>query len=136
MGVLMLVSEGRTVGDDADGDVVTKVEEGSGASVGPDMPDVLTRDAPTDKRLSSWLYASSGLKVDVTVGRVTVSDGPTLIVIITTGVDDGVGGVESVGFRSGSGMEEFGSSVETIPPFPPAPFIIERALDSEVHPTN
>ena len=64
-----------------------------------------------------------------TVGRVTVSDGPPGVV--------GIGGaVVSVEFRVGSGTVEFELSVETIPPFPPAPLIIERALDSEVHPTN
>lgn len=64
-----------------------------------------------------------------TVGRVTVSDGPARVV--------GIGGaVVSVEFRVGSGTVKFELSVETIPPFPPAPLIIERALDSEVHPTN
>lgn len=67
--------------------------------------------------------------MDTTVGRVTVSDDPLGVV--------GIGGeVVSVGFMVGSGMVEFEQSVETIPPFPPAPLIIERALDSEVHPTN
>jgi len=132
----MLVNEGRTVEDDADGGVVTEVEGGSDANVGSDILDVLTGDAPTDKRLISWLYASSGLKVDVTVGGVTVLSGPPrvgVIIRVEVGIDCGV---VSVGFRIGSGMVGFGSSVETIPPFPPAPLIIERALDSEVHPTN
>jgi len=91
-----------------------------------------------DKRLISWLYASSGLKVDVTVGRVTVSDGPPRVIVnVTVRVGVGIGGeAGSVEFRIGSGMVGSGSSVETIPPFPPAPLIIERAFDSEVHPTN
>ena len=94
------------------------------------------RDAPSAKRLMSWLYASSGLKVDVTVGRVTGSVGPPRGGV-TVRVDVGTGGgVGSVEFRIGSGTVEFESSVETIPPFPPAPLIIERALDSEVHATN
>jgi len=59
----MLVNEGRRVEEDADDGTVTKVEEGSDASVGSDIPDVLTKDAPTDKRLINWLNASSGLKV-------------------------------------------------------------------------
>lgn len=94
------------------------------------------RDAPSDKRLMSRLYASSGLKVDVTVGRVTISVGPPMdSVVVRVGVGTG-GEVGSVEFRIGSETVEFESSVETIPPFPPAPLIIERALDSEVHPTN
>lgn len=132
----MLVDEGRTVEDVGDG-VVTGVEQGGDASVGSDVLDVLTRDPPADKRLISRLCASSGLKVEVTVGRVTVSCGPPKVTVIVTGVVDGVGGeVVSVEFKIGSGMVEFDPSVETIPPFPPAPLIIERALDSEVHPTN
>lgn len=55
----------------------------------------------------------------------------------TTRVAIGIGGeVESVEFMIGSGMVEFDSSVENIPPSPPAPLMIERALGSEVHPTN
>ena len=132
------VSEGRTPEDDADGGVVREVEEGGDASVGSDMLDVLTSDAPIDKRLINWSHASSGLKVDVTVGRVAVSDGPPrVIVIVSTPVGVWVGGeVVSVWFRVGSGMVEFNPSVENIPPFPPAPLMIERALASEVHPTN
>jgi len=76
MGMPMLVNEGRRVEEDADDDTVTKVEEGSDASVGSDILDVLTKDAPTDKRLINWLNASSGLKVVVTVGSVIVPDGP------------------------------------------------------------
>ena len=132
--MLVPVNEGRTVGDDADDGIVTGVEEGSVGSVGSDIPDVLTRDAPADKRLINLLYASSGLKVVVTVGRVVTPDGPPEGVVR---VDVGIRGeVESVEFRSGSGMVEFDSSVENIPPFPPAPLMIDRALDSEVHPTN
>lgn len=138
MGVLVPVSEGRTPEGDADDGVVREVEEDGDASVGSDTLDVLTSDAPADKRLISWLHASSGLKVDVTVGRVAVSDGPPrVIVIVFTPVSVWVGGeVVSVWFRIGRGMVEFNPSVENIPPFPPAPLIIERALDSEVHPTN
>ena len=133
----MLVDEGRTVEDDVDGGVVTGVEQGGDASVGSDTLDVLTRDPPADKRLASRLYASSGLKVEVTVGRVAVSCGPPKVTVIVTGVVDGVGGgVASVELKIGNGTVESDSSVEIIPPFPPAPLIIERALDSEVHPTN
>ena len=109
------------------------MEEGSDASVGSDMLDVPTKDAPTDKRLINLLNASSGLKVVVTVGRVIVPDGPpggTIRVAVGIG-----GGVGSVGFGIGSGIVECGSSIENIPPFPPAPLMIERALGSEVHPT-
>jgi len=134
MGMSMLVNEGRRVEGGADDGTVTKVEEGSDASVGSDILDVLTKDAPTDKRLINWLNASSGLKVVVTVGRVMVSDGSPGG---ATRVAVGIGGeVESVEFRIGSGMVEFDSSVENIPPSPPAPLMIERALGSEVHPTN
>ena len=133
----MLVGEGRSVEDNVDGGVVTGVEQGGDTGVGSDTLDVLTRDPPADKRLISRLYASSGLKVEVTVGRVAVSCGPPKVIVIVTGVVDGVGGgVMSVGFKIGSGMDESDPSVETIPPFPPAPLIIEKALDSEVHPTN
>jgi hypothetical protein len=129
LGVLVLVEEKRTVEDNAGKGVGAGVQEGSEASVGSDMLDVLTRDPPAHKRLISRLYASSRLKVDVTVGRVIVVD--------TVGVGDGVGGgVVSVEFKMGSGMFEFDRSVETIPPVPPAPLMIERALDPEVHPTN
>jgi len=130
MGMPVPIDEGR----DADDGIVTQVEEGSDASVGSDILDVLTKDAPADKRLISWLNASSGLKVVVTVGRVIVPDGSPGG---TTSVAVGIGGeVESVGFRIGSGVVEFDSSVENTPPFPPAPLIIEKALGSEVHPTN
>ena len=133
----MLVDEGRSVEDDVDGGVVTGMEQGGDASVGSDILDVLTREPPADKRLISRLYASSGVKVEVTVGRVAVSWGPPKVTVIITGVVDEVGGgVVSVEFKIGSGMFEFDPSVETIPPVPPAPLIIERALDSEVHPTN
>ena len=129
----MLANKGRKVEDAYDG-TVTEVEEGSDTGVGSDMLDVPTKDAPADKRLINWLNASSGLKVVVTVGRVIVPDGSpggTIRVVV------GVGGeVESVEFRIGSGMVEFDSSVENIPPTPPAPLMIERALGSEVHPTN
>ena len=132
----MLVDEGRKV-EDTNGGVVTGVEQGGDASVGSEMLDVLTRDAPADKRLIRRSCASSGLKVEVTVGRVAVSYGPPKDTVIITGVVVGVGGgVASVEFKTGSGMDEFDPSVETIPPFPPAPLIIERAFDSEVHPTN
>jgi len=135
--MLMLVDEGRMVEGDAGGGVVTGVEQGSDASVGSDMLDVSTRDAPADKRLIRRLYASLGLKVLVTVGRVAVSRGPPKETVISTGVAVGVGGgVASVEFRTGRGVVESGSFVETIPPFPPAPLIIERALASEVHATN
>lgn len=134
MGTSMLVNEGRRFEEDADDGTVTKVEEGSDASVGSDIPDVLTKDAPTDKRLINLLNASSGLKVVVTVGSVIVPDGPPGG---TTSVAVGIGGeVESVEFMIGSGMVELDSSVENIPPSPPAPLMIERALGSEVHPTN
>ena len=129
----MLVNEGRTVEDDVDGSIVARVE---GTGIGSDMLGALTNDAPAAKRLFSWLYASSGLKVDVTVGRVAVSEDPRVIVTVTP-VGVAIGGeVESVGFMIGSGMVEFKGSVEMTPPFPPAPSIIERALDSEVHATN
>lgn len=132
----MLVDEGITVENGVDGGVVTRVEQGGDADVGLGMLDVLTSDPPADKRLISRLYASSGVKVEVTVGRVAVSCGPPKAIVIVTGVVDGVGGgVVSVEFKIGSGMPEF-PSVETIPPVPPAPLIIERALASEVHPTN
>ena len=134
--MLMLVDEGRRV-EDTDGGVVMGVEQGGDASVGSDMLDVLTRDAPADKRLISRSWASSGVKVEVTVGSVAVSYGPPKDTVIITGVVVGVGGgVVSVEFRVGSGTVEFDPSVDTIPPCPPAPLIIERALDSEVHPTN
>ena len=74
--------------------------------------------------------------MDVTVGGVTVLSGPPRVGVIIR-VDVGIGGgVVSVGFKIGSGMVGFEPSVKTISPFPPAPLIIERALDSEVHPTN
>lgn len=129
MGVLVLVEEGRTVEGDAGGAIVAEVEGGGDGNVGSGVLDVLTRDAPADKRFISLSYASSGLKVDTTVGRVIVSGGPLWVV--------GIGGeVVPVEFRIGSGIVEFSPSVETIPPFPPAPSIIERALASEVHPIN
>jgi hypothetical protein len=134
MGIPISVNEGRRVEEDTDDGIITEVEGCSDASVGSDILDVPTMDAPADKRLFNWLNASSGLKVVVTVGRVMVPDGPSGG---TIRVAVGVGGeVESVESRVGSGMVEFGSSVESIPPFPPAPLMIERALGSEVHPTN
>ena len=132
IGVPMPVNEGRRV-EDVDDSIITEVEEGSDASVDSDILDVPTKDAPADKRLINRLNASSGLKVVVTVGRVVAPGGPPGGNI---GVAVGIGGVESVEFRIGSGMVEFDSSVENIPPSPPAPLMIERALGSEVHPTN
>lgn len=70
----------------------------------------------------------------VTVGRVVR---PGWFSGGTVRVADEIGGeAESVGFRMGSGTAELDLSVENIPPFPPAPLMIERALGSEVHPTN
>jgi len=128
----MPVNEGR-VEEDADVGIVIEVE-GDDASIGSNILDVPTKDAPTDKRLINWLNASSGLKVVVTVGRVVAPGGPPGG---TVGVAVGIGGeVESVESGIGSGMVEFDWSVENIPPCPPAPPMIERALGSEVHPTN
>jgi len=126
------VSEGRTVEEDTDVGTRTEVEEGGDVGVG--VLDVPTRDAPSNKRLINWPKASSGLKVVVTVGRVVAPDGSPGGAIP---VDVGTGGeVQSVGFRGGSGRVEFDPSVENTSPVPPAPLMIERALDSEVHATN
>ena len=125
------MSEGRTVEENTDVGIRTEVEEGGNVGVGSGMLDVPTRDAPAAKRLINWLKASSGLKVVVTVGRVVTPDGGPGG---TAPVDVGIGGeVQSIGFRGGSGRVEFVPSVENIPPVPPAPLMIERALCSEVH---